>query len=123
MGIDIIVENNSEFYAVQCKYKNNKSSCLSWKNLSTFYALCSKSGPWKKHIVMTTCITTNYQGIMTEKDVVYCLATFKNINKDNWLKMCKITKGYTLNESILLNDNMQVLSLENNKLESENNKL
>ena len=116
MGIDIIVENNGEFYAVQCKYKNNKSSCLSWKNLSTFYALCSKTGPWEKHIVMTTCITTNYQGIITEKDVSYCLNNFKNIKKDEWLKMCKTTKGYTLNESILPNNYIQILSLEENKI-------
>ena len=36
MGIDIIAENNNNFYAIQCKYKNKKSAtrCLSWKNLS-----------------------------------------------------------------------------------------
>jgi hypothetical protein len=101
MGIDIIVENNGHFFAVQCKYKNTKSTSktLSWKNLSTFYALSSKTGPWEKNIVMTTCKNINYQGISTERDISYCFGTFNNIKKDDWLLMCKVTKGYVLGTS------------------------
>ena len=44
MGIDIIVETTEDkFVAVQCKYKKHtsvKQNILSWKSLSTFYALC-----------------------------------------------------------------------------------
>ena len=100
MGIDIIAENNNNFYAIQCKYKNKKSAtrCLSWKNLSTFYALCSKTGPWEKNIVMTTCKNINHQGLKTEKDLSYCLGTFSNIEKEDWIKMCNISKGYTLSD-------------------------
>ena len=92
MGIDIIAELNGNFYAVQCKYKHNTSSCLSWTCLSTFYALCSKTGPWEKIIVMTTCNSVNQQGLTTEKDLLFCLTSFKNITEEDWLKMCIIHK-------------------------------
>ena len=85
MGIDIIAEENSNFYAIQCKYKNEKSSrkCLSWKSLSTFYALCSKTGPWEKQIVMTTCKNINHKELKKYKYVSYCIDTFTNITKDD----------------------------------------
>jgi predicted helicase len=91
MGIDIIVEHNDEYYAVQCKYKTAttfKKNILSWTQLSTFYALCLRTGPWSKYIVMTNCVYTRHQGGKTEKDVSMCLKTFQNITKDEWLRMC-----------------------------------
>jgi predicted helicase len=92
MGIDIIVEHNNEFYAVQCKYKKSTSTknILSWQQLSTFYALCLKTGPYNKYIIMTNCDYTRHQGEKTNKDLSFCLKTFQNITKDEWLSMCKI---------------------------------
>ena len=43
MGIDIIVQHKESYYAVQCKYKKHiskKKNIVTWKSLSTFYALC-----------------------------------------------------------------------------------
>lgn len=37
---------------------------------------------------MTNCIYTRHQGKKTEKDISYCLKTFENITKEEWLKMC-----------------------------------
>lgn len=94
MGIDIVIETiDNKYIAVQCKYKKETSfrkNILSWKSLSTFYALCLRTGPWEKYIVMTNCIYTRHQGIKTEKDVSICLKTFQNITKDEWLKMCSV---------------------------------
>ena len=94
MGIDIVVENNGLFQAVQCKYKKHltiKKNVLSWKSLSTFYAMCLRTGPWDKYIIMTNCDYTRHQGIKTEQDISICLKTLQNISKDNWLKMCNVT--------------------------------
>ena len=90
MGIDLIVEHDHIFYAVQCKYKKGgyKKNILSWKQLSTFYALCMRTGPFEKYIVMTNCDYTRHQGERTNADVSICLKTFQNINKDQWLEMC-----------------------------------
>jgi predicted helicase len=95
MGIDIIVETSDDKYlAVQCKYKKHtgcKLNILSWKALSTFYALCSRTGPWDKYIIMTNCVYTRHQGKKTSQDVSYCLKTLQNITKDEWLRMCNVS--------------------------------
>jgi len=94
MGIDIIVESGNEYYAVQCKYKKRGSktaNVLSWTALSTFYAMCLRTGPWAKYIVMTNCDYTRHQGGKTAKDISICLKTFQNIGKEDWLKMCNVT--------------------------------
>jgi len=95
MGIDIVVETSTDtFIAVQCKYKKHtsfKQNILSWKALSTFYALCLRTGPWEKYIIMTNCVYTRHQGKKTKQDVSYCLKTLQNITKDEWLAMCNAT--------------------------------
>lgn len=98
MGIDIIVKHGEAYYAVQCKYKKHTCSgknVLSWTALSTFYAMCLRTGPWAKYIVMTNCDYTRHQGGKTDKDLSICLKTFQNLQNSDWLKMCNLT-GSTL---------------------------
>lgn len=115
MGIDLIVEHNNNYYAVQCKYKKNKTkrkNIVSWKALSTFYALCLRSGPWTKYIVMTNCDYAKHEGTKSEKDLSLCLKTFQNIDKDNWLKMCNLN-GNILNNGINdCNENILIKTCE-----------
>ena len=93
VGVDIIVEHNGIYYAVQCKYKKHiskKRNVLTWKSLSTFFALCLRSGPWGKYIVMTNCEYARHEGKKSEKDLSLCLKTLQNITSDEWLKMCHV---------------------------------
>ena len=101
MGIDIIGEKGNKYYAIQCKYKkySDKKTVLTWKELSTFYALCLKTGPWEKYIVMTNCDYTR-QAVRTEKDLIICKKQFQKITKEKWLKMCNV-EGKKLNEPII----------------------
>jgi hypothetical protein len=103
MGIDIIVKHENEWYAVQCKYKtpSGKKSYITWSALSTFYAMCLRTGPWAKYIVMTNCDYTRHQGPKGPKDVSICLGTFRSTNSDQWLKMCNI-QGQALNTIVEL---------------------
>ena len=89
MGIDIIGEKDGRYFAIQCKYKKyrERKNVLTWKELSTFYALCSKTGPWDKYIVMTNCDYTR-QAVKTEKDLIICKKKLQGITKEEWLKMC-----------------------------------
>jgi len=117
MGIDIIAQKNGNIYdAIQCKYKKDNKfkskNVLSWKTLSTFYALCMCSGiynqenkrEWDKHIVMTNCDYVRHVGEKTTKDLSICLKTFQKISKDEWLLMCNI-QYHKLNDNINENDN------------------
>ena len=100
MGIDLIVENNGLFSAVQCKYKKQlgyKKTSITWKALSTFYALCMRSGPWDKYIVMTNCDYARHVGKKTEKDLSICIGTFRKISSGDWINMCQVV-GQKLNQ-------------------------
>jgi predicted helicase len=85
VGIDIIAEKAGKYSAVQCKYKKYRSvkkNILSWKALSTFYALCLRTGPWEKYIVMTNCEYARHEGKKSYKDLSICLRTFQKISKN-----------------------------------------
>jgi hypothetical protein len=86
-GIDIISKKGDGYYAIQCKYRKpqDKPQVISWKSLSTFYAMVVKSGPWIKHITMTNVNGCRHIGEKTEKDWSICIGTFRNIKHFEWL--------------------------------------
>lgn len=94
MGIDIICEKNGKYTAVQCKYKKHtgyrSKTIVTWKQLSTFYALVLRTGPWEKYIVMTNCDYVRHMGRKTPKDLSICLKTFQNTTKEEWIRMCGV---------------------------------
>ena len=103
MGIDIVAKKDNKYYAVQCKYKKHTSfrkNILTWKQLSTFYALCLRTGPWEKYIVVTNCEYTRHAGKKTVKDVSICLKTLQNITKEQWTKMCEL-EGNQIDQNIV----------------------
>ncbi len=101
MGIDIVCEKGGRYTAVQCKYKKHtgykSKTIVTWKQLSTFYALCMRTGPWEKYIVMTNCDYVRHMGKKTSKDLSICLRTFRKITKEQWARMCEL-KGDVLVE-------------------------
>jgi len=99
VGIDIIAKKNGRYSAVQCKYKTPRAdgvvtdakfiryNTVNWQELSTFYALCSRSGPWEKHIVMTTAKSVRRMGHRNEKDVSICLGSFQKLTTLDFIAM------------------------------------
>lgn len=100
MGIDLIIEHEGSYKAVQCKYKKrgDRKISVTWQALSTFYALCMRTGPWSSYIVMTTCDYCRHQGEKTEKDLSICIGSFRAITKEQWIQLCGI-EGSTLDHS------------------------
>jgi hypothetical protein len=93
VGIDIIAEHENKYYAVQCKYKkhvSHKKNVVTWKQLSTFYALVLRTGPWSQYIVMTNCDYCRHMGKKTAKDVSICLRTFQTITQEQWVQLCEL---------------------------------
>ena len=93
MGIDIICRRDGAYSAVQCKYKkvSSKAVGVSWRELATFQGLCAKTGPYEKHIVMTTANFVRHQGEKTAKDFSICLAEFRGLSSGDWTKMCGLS--------------------------------
>lgn len=102
MGIDIICEKAGKYTAVQCKYKKHtgyrSKTIVTWKQLSTFYALVLRTGPWEKYVVMTNCDYVRHMGKKTEKDLSICLKRFQQITKEQWTQMCGLD-GHTIAEN------------------------
>lgn len=89
-GIDLLSKKGDHYYAIQCKYKKpqDKVQIISWRALSTFYAIVVKTGPWLKHITMTNVNGCKHIGQKTEKDWSICIGTFRKMEHFVWLKMC-----------------------------------
>ena len=60
---------------------------VSWQELSTFYALCSRTGPWKQCIVMTTANSVRHQGERTGQDFTYAYQGFCGQALSVWSEM------------------------------------
>jgi hypothetical protein len=104
MGIDLIVQHDGSYKAVQCKYKQRglRKCSVTWSALSTFYALCLRSGPWSSYIVMTTADYCSHQGEKTEKDLSFCIGSMRAITKEQWIQMCGSTGLSIESESKIL---------------------
>lgn len=88
-GIDIISKKNDSYYVIQCKFKKpmTKVQIISWRSLSTFYAIVTKTGPWEKHIIMTNVNGCKHIGKKQMKDQSICIGTFRNTKYFDWLKI------------------------------------
>jgi len=130
MGIDIIVlDINGNYLAIQCKYKTKSRYSktpngtfiqhqIGWKNLSTFYTLCGRTGPskgWSKHVVITTASSVNSQGKKTDKDCNICLGTFRGFSKDVWLEFTG-NSGHRLNDLPEKKEEVNKVDIRENRL-------
>lgn len=94
MGIDLIAFDGTDYSAVQCKYRTKspykKTQSMSWKELSTFYALATRSGPYKMHIVMTNLDSVRHVGKKTAQDKSICYRSFCKMNSNDWLSFMPV---------------------------------
>jgi hypothetical protein len=105
-GIDLVVKKNNKYSAVQCKFKTPRKdgtvagadfiryNKVNWSEISTFYALTGRSGPWYKYIVMTTAKSVaKPPGISKDvdegisKDWRICIGTFQKLTTLDFIKM------------------------------------
>jgi Restriction endonuclease len=115
-GIDIIVEHENGYFAVQAKWRSNphkKSRIqLTWTKLATFFALASRTGPYLKHIVMTNCHSIKRNGNKWKMDQTIARAGFEGCSREFWQQMAGLGDGYSLSKAEIRND------LKDEKLDS-----
>lgn len=117
-GIDLIARvqsgGNDFWFPVQCKYRKPTKNSLGqtvhrvgWKEISTFLALVSKTGPdkygWKKHIIMTNADYVSWKGKKASKDWTIAKKTFEGLSRSFWKDMIGL-KGYSLTEEKVKED-------------------
>uniref|UniRef100_A0A6C0E730 Mrr-like domain-containing protein n=1 Tax=viral metagenome TaxID=1070528 RepID=A0A6C0E730_9ZZZZ len=123
MGIDLIIKEGSEYSAVQVKYrkKTKASHILSWTELSTFYASCLNTGPWKAHIVFTNCDRVHYGYIKNknQKNINICNKTLQTLTSFDITDMINlINPNNTINTIGSTNTILSTTSTEPNTSET-----
>ena len=124
-GIDLIGEDEKgRFYAVQAKFKKRDQKsrvAVTWKQLSTFYALCARTGPYYKFIVCTTGDYVMRMGKKTYKDVTINFNNIKKITHFQWLDMCQSAKELHLKkEDVLFENKLSQEELRKKRIEKLN---
>jgi hypothetical protein len=94
VGIDLIATSGKEYIAIQCKYRK-KFQKLSWRDISTFDALCSRTGPWYKQVIITTSSWVHREGKWTEKDLFIGKKKLESLSKFDWLKLADLGSGFS----------------------------
>jgi predicted helicase len=93
MGIDIVaVDERGAYWAVQCKWRapaeeGKRRSYISWAQLSTFYALAARTGPYAKHLVLTNASGARHVGARQPEDETVACAGFKHMPRESWARM------------------------------------
>ena len=80
VGIDLIAIEDDKYIAIQCKYRKTFKA-LSWRDVATFDALCMRTGPWHKCIIITTSHNIKREGVTLDKDIFWGKKHFSNLSK------------------------------------------
>ena len=122
LGIDLIGQDpKGRFYAVQAKYRKpnqyKDKNGLTWKQLSTFYALVSRTGPYWRHIVMTNADFCRHVGQRSIKDKSICYGTWRAVDAEDWMAMAGMI-GHQLGQdnTVVDDSNQQIQEVNRSQL-------
>lgn len=112
-------EITSRYWAVQAKYRLRRGTRkigLSWKQLSTFYSICARTGPWVKHLVMTNCDFVRRMGKRVPGlDLTFAHQKFCSTARLQWLRMAapdgELAKGHTMGEEKTIEEKKKPISI------------
>lgn len=87
VGIDILARKEGElgWTAVQCKFRAR--GAITWAQISTFAALCARSGPWARQLVMTNASHVRREGDRLPTDATMAKGTFEGLQTHEWLHL------------------------------------
>lgn len=94
VGIDLIAIEDDKYIAIQCKYRKTFKA-LSWRDVATFDALCMRTGPWHKCIIITTSHNIKREGVTLDKDIFWGKKYFSNLSKYDWMTLGNFGQGNT----------------------------
>lgn len=84
-GIDLVAwYHDGAVAAVQCKYRSDKRRAVPWSQLATFYALAERTGPYRKHVVMTNTRSVRREGRKSSRDWSICRGSFRSATRPVW---------------------------------------
>jgi hypothetical protein len=134
VGIDLVArvdqiskkgEPQQLWFAVQCKYRSPGKDGLgrsvhrvTWKDVSTFLSLCTRTGPWTKHIIMTNAESVCWKGHKTSKDYTIARKKFMNCTKLFWCEWIAEKETKIKEEKIQEEEKVPIRNLREKWLQS-----
>lgn len=130
-GIDLVMKNKNKYFPIQCKFKYPKKVSkdnemkynyqnVTWRDLSTFYALCDRTGPkegWSKYIVFTNAKYVNRKGKKNDKDKSICYNKLNNLTAGDLNRMAGIDD--VVGDQINNNNYNNIMPLSEEELRSK----
>lgn len=108
-GIDAIAwYRDGSVAAVQCKFRSDRRA-ISWASLATFYALAARTGPYRKHVVMTNGRGVRREGRRGARDWSVCRGTFRSIPRRVWETIAGCAPGRVLGGNAPASDDAESL--------------
>ena len=99
VGIDMIAfDKMGNPTAVQCKFRTR--GAVSWRELATFEALCNRTGPWKKHLVMTNQKKLQREGSLNMKDAEITRKDLSKMERHHWMLLAGMSAGNILGGTV-----------------------
>lgn len=90
-GIDLVVQTQTGFISVQCKFRE-KGKLLPWKSVDSFVGLTLLTGPWQGGIIMTNLAGIGRKQVPVEGKFKCCgYKTFAKTSREVWIRMAQIT--------------------------------
>lgn len=105
VGLRVLPHGEQQWIAIQCKYRQKplkpsftpggkpRAWKVSWDELSTFYALCARTGEWSQLVVITNCDGIRSKGhqktkATAPKEKTIAHGTFAKIDRRSWAQLC-----------------------------------
>jgi tetrahydromethanopterin S-methyltransferase subunit G len=113
VGADAVIQElDGTLSLVQFKYRTRKvthgrknPNALTWKQLSTFYALAARSQGIKKLIVFTNCEFVRRKGQKDERDLTIAYTRLHNLPNTFWESLLPPRPGQSLDGRIVVGPN------------------
>jgi hypothetical protein len=93
-GIDLLAKIKGEYYAIQCKFRQDIYNKISWRELSTFFGLSfGINNKIKRGILVTNTIELCDEVMRSEKvDLIYGIF-FDNLPNNFFKNICNVLSG------------------------------
>ncbi len=95
LGIDLIAKTGNEYHAIQCKYHSDKTSSVTFKEVSTFLSLLESNKKLFLGYICSSADSTskNFQKIKTDKVSTLMSDVWQNLDEDFFKQANALLQG------------------------------
>ena len=95
LGIDLIVKSGREYHAIQCKYHSDKTSSVTFREVSTFISLLESNDKFSQGYICSSASVTsrNYDKLKTKPINLIMSDSWQHLDEEFFNKAGKLLQG------------------------------